>query len=106
MYPDSGNRYTEVPDSKLILRIPVSGLENGTYNKTEYILNRTYGSSFDHWVLCGAEEPDAAQISYLKRVAFPLTRKSTLKITREQLIIERTMEADEVYYAELIRSSI
>lgn len=103
LIPDPHKRYEAAASGPMIVHIPLSGLTSGTYQKTEYILNREHGSAFDHWVETGGEGPDPDHIAYLKRVVFPLVRKSTITVSEKQIRFERTLEPDEVYLVELVR---
>ena len=101
LIPDPLRRNERLPSRELTIRLPLLGLASGRYEKTEYVLNRGYGSAFDAWVAVGGTEPDKAEIEYLMQVAQPRRRRAWVTVADGAFVLERELEPDEVWLVEL-----
>lgn len=102
LWPDPLERYGALDSGTLQISLPLTGLKPGTYCFTERILNRRHGSAFDTWrELGGFPLTQQDETEYLRRICVPLHRRHTVTVSDGTFTLRRTMEPDEVYYAEL-----
>lgn len=102
LWPDPLERYSVLNSDALQISLPLTGLKPGTYCLTERILNRQHGSAFDTWrEMGGFPLTQQEETEYLRRICVPLHRRHTVTVSDGTFTLQRTMEPDEVYYAEL-----
>ncbi len=97
------NRYTPFPKphtSKII--IPLTNLSEASYQLTETIVNKDYGSSFDKWFELGGLPLESKEdIEYLKSVSLPRIQKKILSTENNALTINAELEPHEVRLIEI-----
>jgi len=87
------DRYTMFEASQdLHLSININDIPDGSYQITEYILNRSHGSAFDTWVASGCIDPQTdEEIEYLKSVSIPKLQKRLIKSNTNSLSLDVTL---------------
>lgn len=97
------NRYTPFPKSHAVkVILPLTNLFEDSYQLTETIVNRDYGSSFDKWLELGGIPLESKEdIEYLKSVSLPRIQKKILNIENNSLTITAELQPHEVRLIEL-----
>lgn len=91
------NRYTPfTKQKKLEINLPFISIENGTYDVSEYVVNRLHGSAFDTWVESGAEPLLPEQEDLLRNLSVPRFYHFTETITNEEFSYNATLEPLEI----------
>lgn len=97
------NRYTPFPKSHTLkVILPLTNLLHSSYQLTETIVNKNYGSSFDKWLELGGMPLESKNdIEYLKSVSLPLIQKKILDIENDSLTITAELQPHEVRLIEI-----
>ncbi|MBU3201338.1 helix-turn-helix domain-containing protein [Clostridium estertheticum] len=97
------NRYTPFPKNHTLkLILPLTNLCESSYQLTETIVNREYGSSFDKWLdLGGVPLENKSDVEYLKSVSLPRIQKKILSTENNALTITAELEPHEVRLIEI-----
>ena len=94
-FPERGDR---------LVTLTLENIEDGTWNVTEYILNRKYGSAFDAWLDMGAVEPRCEEeLAYLRALARPALRCTEATVRGGTLLYEAPLAPHEVRLLRLHR---
>lgn len=94
------DRYTPFgSEDKREFSLLLKGIEADSYEITEYIVNRQYGSSFDKWVEMGAR-PLALkeEIETLKGLSKPMINKYLISSYEKNLNINASLDLLEIRY--------
>ncbi|MBU3130407.1 GH39 family glycosyl hydrolase [Clostridium tagluense] len=99
------NRYTPFPKfHTLKVILPLTNLCGPSYQLTETIVNKEYGSSFDKWLeLGGMPLENKNDVAYLKSVSLPRIQKKILSTENNTLTITAELEPHEVRLIEINR---
>lgn len=97
------NRYTPFPKpNTLKVVLPLTNISEASYQLTETIVNKNYGSSFDKWIELGGLPLDSKiDIEYLKSVSLPRIQKKILHSENNSLTITAELEPHEVRLIEI-----
>ena len=97
------DRYTPFPkENKLKVILPLTNLSEDSYQLTETIVNKSYGSSFDKWLeLGGLPLENKSDIEYLKSSSLPRIQKKILSPENNILTITSELEPHEVRLIEI-----
>ena len=92
------NRYSPFdPYQRRDFELRIMGIASGTWNATEYTVNRQSGSAFDKWVEMGARSIDSAEeVELLRCLSQPMINKYLLSATDRSLTISAILEPLEV----------
>ena len=86
------------------MTLTLENIGDGSWDVTEYILNRTYGSAFDAWLRMGAVEPNSPEeLAYLRALARPAFRRTETNVTGGTLLYEAPLAPNEVRLLRLRR---
>lgn len=98
-------RYTAFPErGDRLVTLTLENIGDGSWDVTEYILNRTYGSAFDAWLRMGAVEPNSPEeLAYLRALARPAFRRTETNVTGGTLLYEAPLAPNEVRLLRLRR---
>lgn len=87
-----------------LVTLTLDNMTDGTWDVTEYVLNRKHGSAFDAWQDMGAVEPACAEeYAYLRAVARPALRRTEAAVTGGTLLYEAPLAPHEVRLLRLRR---
>lgn len=91
-------RYSAFPEcGDRLVSLTLTGIADGSWDVTEYVLNRRHGSAFDAWQDMGAVEPtDPEELSYLRALARPAVRRTEAAVTGGTLLYEAPLAPHEV----------
>ena len=82
--------------------VNLTDLPDGTYDITQTIVNRTYGSVFDQWVEMGALEPKyQEELDTLKSLSQPLIKRSVQTVICNKLSLNLILEPLEIRLIEI-----
>ena len=97
------HRYTPFPNpNTLKVILPLTNLSETSYQLTETIVNKDYGSSFDKWLeLGGLPLENKNDIEYLKSVSLPRVQKKIMSTENNGLTITAELEPHEVRLIEI-----
>lgn len=82
----------------MISHFYLRGMQEGTYSKTIYSINRDHGSSYDRWMEIGAPEIlMESQLNYLEKSSLPNQNYEKIYIEKySELLISAVLDTHEV----------
>lgn len=94
---EQNNLFTDLKPARLHFDLPVQ--KNGTFQLRVYSVNQNHGSVQDEWLaMSAAEELNAEDITYLKRVVTPRLVIQNVASKQGRLVFDAELEPNEIQF--------